>query len=116
MKLGGSIVSPFVTAAQWSKCLEKARFAAIPFPIAYDASSSIISEVLTAAKCRNVTIAEVGVWRNPIALDANERAAALEFAKNQLAFADEIGANCCVNIVVACGVRWDGAHRENYSQ
>ena len=61
-------------------------------------------------------IAEVGVWRNTLASDAREHAAALAFAKNQLAFADEIGVSCCVNIVGARGARWDGAYQDNYSQ
>jgi sugar phosphate isomerase/epimerase len=71
--------------------------------------------VLGEAGRLGVTIAEVGVWKNPLAPDANERAAALKFAKDQLAFADAIGVPCCVNIVGSRGARWDGAYADNYS-
>jgi len=116
MKLGGSIAAPFVTAAQWGECLKKARFAATTCPIAHDAPGDTVAKVLAEAKRLNVTVAEVGVWRNPIAPEAGERAVALAFCKNQLAFAEEIGANCCVNIVGSRGARWDGAYRDNYSE
>ena len=116
MKLGGSIAAVFTTAGQWGEQLGKARFAAVTCPVTHDAPGATVAEVLAEAKRRNVTIAVVGVWRNPLSPDAGERAANLQFAKNQLAFADEIGANCCVNIVGARGAVWDGAYRDNYSE
>ena len=116
MKLGGSIAAPFVTAAQWGEYLQKARFAAVSCPIGHDAPGGTIAEVTAEAKRRDVTIAEVGVWRTPLAPNAQERAEALAFAKGQLALAEEIGAGCCVNIVGSRGARWDGAYRDNYSE
>ena len=116
MKLGGSIAAPFVTAAAWGSCLEKAQFAATTCPVDSGTAESTAAAVLAEAKRRGVTIAEVGVWRNPLAPEVKEREAALAFAKGQLALADEIGANCCVNIVGSRGARWDGAYRDNYSE
>jgi sugar phosphate isomerase/epimerase len=116
MKLGGSIAVPFESAAQWGELLEKSRFAAVTCPVTHEAPSIQVAGVLAEAKRLHVTIAEVGVWRNPLSPDAKEREASLAFAKGQLAFADEIGANCCVNIVGSRGVRWDGAYRDNYSE
>jgi len=116
MKLGGSIMAPFVTAAEWGNRLDKARFAAVTCPVQSGAPGGTVAEVLAEAKRRNVTIAEVGVWRNPLSPDAKEREEVLAFAKNQLALADEIGASCCVNIVGSRGTRWDGSYRDNYSE
>ena len=115
MKLGGSIASTFESAAQWGALLEKSRFAAVTCPITFDAPGPVISAVLAETTRLNVPIAEVGVWKNPLAPDASEREAALRFAKKQLAFADEIKAGCCVNIVGSRGARWDGAYPDNYS-
>jgi len=116
MKLGGSITTPFVTPIQWSECVKKARFAAVTCPVAYDAPDETVAGILAEAKRLNVTIAEVGVWRNLLATDHGEREAAMAYAKNQLALAEAIGANCCVNIVGAPGPVWDGAYRDNYSE
>lgn len=115
MKLGGSIAAPFESAAQWGKLLEQSRFAAVTCPVTCAAPDSVVAEVLKEAGRLGVVIAEVGVWKNPLSPDANERAAALKFAKDQLAFADEIGVACCVNIVGSRGARWDGAYPDNYS-
>jgi len=116
MRLGGSVAAPFVTAEQWGKSIQKARYAATSCPVAHDAPDRTVAAVTAEAKRRGVLIAEVGVWRNTLSPDSKEREASLTFAKNQLAFADEIGANCCVNIVGARGARWDGAYRDNYSE
>lgn len=115
MLLGGSIAAPFESAAQWGRLLEQSRFAAVTCPVTHAAPEATTQEVLKEAGRLGVTIAEVGVWKNPLAPDAAEREAALSFAKNQLAFADEIGVSCCVNIVGSRGARWDGAYPDNYS-
>lgn len=116
MKLGGPIVERFDTPEAWAQCVLDARFAAVPCPVDCRAPMEEAREYVSQAERIGVTIAEVGVWRNPIAPDDEQRREALAYAKAQLAFADEIGANCCVNIVGAAGPRWDGAYPENYSE
>lgn len=63
-----------------------------------------------------MTVAEAGVWRNVLSPDRKEREAALHYARNQLAFAEEHGIPCCVNVAGSRGQRWDGAYKDNYSQ
>ena len=116
MKLGGSVAAPFESAAQWGKLLDKSKFAAVTCPVTCAVPEAVVQEVLKEAARLGVVIAEVGVWKNPLSPDAEERAAALKFAKDQLAFADEIGVPCCVNIVGSRGARWDGAYPDNYSK
>ena len=115
MKLGGSIAARFESAAQWGELLKQSRFSAVTCPVAHDAPDGVVADVLGEAGRLGVTIAEVGVWKNPLAPDPSEREASLAFAKAQLGFADEIGAPCCVNIVGSRGARWDGAYADNYS-
>lgn len=115
MKLGGTVMGAWKTPGEWEALLLKTRFSAVTAPVDYTASREEVKAVCEIARRRNVTIAEVGVWKNPLSPDPQARRAALEYAKRQLAFADEIGVACCVNIAGSAGARWDGAYRENYS-
>ena len=45
----------------------------------------------------DVTIAEVGIWKNIIAPEPDVRAANFAYACERLAIAEELGATCCVN-------------------
>jgi sugar phosphate isomerase/epimerase len=65
----------------------------------------------------DVTIAEVGVWNNLMDRDEARRAANIKAMQEGLALADEVGALCVVNIAGTMHPdRWDGPHRDNYSQ
>jgi sugar phosphate isomerase/epimerase len=61
--------------------------------------------------------AEVGAWSNPLSPDRPTANAAFEKCVRSLQLAEEIGANCCVNIA---GSRhkenWSGPHEENFSE
>lgn len=116
MKLGGSVVGSWKTSEDWAKLLQSTGFAAIPCPVDSNTDKVLAKEVITATREMGVVIAEVGVWRNVLAKDKADRAAALEYAKAQLALAEEYGIPCCVNIAGAQGARWDGAYKENYTQ
>ena len=61
-------------------------------------------------------IAEVGIWRNALSPDPNERRKNMDYCVEQLRMADFIGAKCCVNVSGAFGKRWDGAYKENFSK
>ena len=70
-----------------------------------------------AADEAGLTIAEVGVWRNTLAADPDERKRWIDYAIRQLRMADAIGAACCVNVVgTPYGTRWDGGYRDNFSK
>ena len=61
-------------------------------------------------------IAEIGVWKNPMDPDAHAAAEAMDYAKGQLALADELDIPCCVNIAGTAGAAgWDAADRSNYT-
>jgi len=45
----------------------------------------------------DIVIAEVGIWRNMMSPDSEEREANIRFAIERLEIAEKIGARCCVN-------------------
>lgn len=103
--------------AQWAEQMVELGCRSVVFPVDYTASEHTINSYVEAAKAFQLEIAEVGIWRNPLASDAKERQEARERSVEQLRLADAIGAKCCVNIAGAVGgSRWDGGCRENFSQ
>lgn len=89
----------------------------VNFPINSSASDKDIFAYEKAVKDAGLTIAEVGVWTNPVAKDEAERKKNLEYCINQLKMAEAIGARCCVNVAGAvAGKRWDGGCKENFSE
>lgn len=115
MKLGGSICGPYQSADEWGELLRASRFAAVTCPVRHDCGEDAARAYFSMAEQIGVTIAEIGVWKNPLSPDAQERRAAMEFSKAQLAFGDYMGIPCCVNIVGSRGAKWDGAYADNYA-
>ena len=81
----------------------------------YTAPDDTAREYFHAARRLGVVIAEAGVWKNTLSPDDSARRAAMEYAREQLAFADRWGIPCCVNITGARGELWDGAYADNYA-
>ena len=81
----------------------------VNFPVTCDEDTEVIMAYKQAADEAGLTIAEVGVWRNTLAADPDEREKWIDYAVRQLRMADAIGAACCVNVVgTPYGPRWDG--------
>ena len=117
MRLGVSTSFSHTSGREWAKKHKDLGLTSVVFPLNYLDGEEKIDEYAAAAKEAGLVIAEVGVWRNIVAADPAERAAAVEYAKGQLAMADRIGANCCVNVAGAIqGPRWDGPHKSNFSK
>lgn len=101
---------------EWIQTIKKYKLRAAIMPIRFDAPIEERREYLRLAKENDIVIGEVGIWRNVFDPDPVKRKESIEYSKNQLAFADEVGARCCVNISGAVGERWDGYYPENYSE
>jgi sugar phosphate isomerase/epimerase len=116
MRLG--IASPLRHAnpEEWGKRMKDIGARAVVFPVDFKADDAIIARYEKAAHENDLLIAEVGVWKNPLASDDKTRAEAFEYAVGQLKLAERVGARCCVNIVGTTGARWDGAYKENFSK
>ena len=89
----------------------------VVFPVSCEEDDDTIMAYKKAADEAGLTIAEVGVWRNTLAADPDERQKWIDYAVRQLRMADAIGATSCVNVVgTPYGPRWDGGYRENFSR
>ena len=115
MRLGGGIVRPYSNPDEWIARVKEVGYSAAQAPVNAGASKEEIAGYCEIAKANDVVIGEVGVWRNTISPDEKERKEAMEYAKAQLALAEEMGANCCVNISGSRGAIWDGYYADNYS-
>ena len=117
MRLGLSSPLQHDSAAGWAKRMKDLGCGCVVFPIAYTAPDSVIADYADAAKKEGLVIAEVGIWKNVLAIDAAEREAARKHAIGQFKLADELGAICCVNVSGTYGGPvWDGGYKENFSK
>lgn len=117
MRLGISAALQHSTPEEWAKKHAELGLTAVVFPVNYLAGEDVIEAYAAAAHAYGLVIAEVGVWKNVIAVEEAERREAVAYAIGQLRMADRIGARCCVNIAgAAAGARWDGPCAENYSK
>lgn len=116
MRFGGGIEKEYSNPQEWLELVHQLGYSAVIAPIDYTATKEEKSDYLRCIKENNLIIGEVGVWKNPISTDDKESKEALEYCKNQLSLADELHANCCVNIVGSRGEIWDGAYQDNYEE
>ena len=108
MRLGGPVFRDFKDPDDWVAAVNDLAYSAASCPVNADASDELVRAYVDAAQAADVVIAEVGAWSNPISPDDAVRNKALETCKTQLALADRVGANCCVNIAGSRGEKWDG--------
>lgn len=116
MRIGGAIEKSYGNPEEWIKLVKELGYRAVLAPIDYSASNEEKRSYIQCAKEQDLIFGEVGVWKNVIDLDDQKRREALDYCKNQLVLADELGANCCVNITGSRGEIWDGFYKDNYSQ
>lgn len=115
VRLGGPVFSRFEDPAEWVKELKALRYSAAYCPVQTGAPAELIKAYRDEARKSNIVIAEVGVWNNLMDPDQAARRNNLNKNIEYLQLAEEIGANCCVNISGARGEIWDGPYPGNYS-
>jgi sugar phosphate isomerase/epimerase len=116
MRIGGAVESPYQNPEDRLKLVIELGYRAVLAPMDHQASKEEKEAYLKCARENDLLIGEVGVWRNVLSIDDAERKSALEYAKNQLALADELGANCCVNVTGSRGEIWESYYPENYTK
>lgn len=114
MRLGGGIEKNYQNPREWLQLVSKLGYSAVIFPVDSSASASEIQDYLSIIWENDLVVGEVGVWRNCLSTDDVRRKDAMDYAKAQLALAEEVSANCCVNIIGSRGRVWDGFAAENY--
>ncbi|HTL51151.1 MAG TPA: TIM barrel protein [Planctomycetota bacterium] len=119
MRLGGPVFLKDPTPESWIAALHREKYSAAYSPIGPDSpgasDSALIAAYRAAAARANILISEVGAWSNPMSADANTRKAAIAKCQRALALADQIGANCAVNITGSRGEQWDGGDARNFT-
>ena len=116
MYLGISSSLEHGSPEEWAARHKALGLQTVVFPVSCDAGEETILAYKKAADEAGLSIAEVGVWRNTLAADPDERERWIGYAVEQLRMADAIGAACCVNVVgTPYGPRWDGGYRDNFS-
>ena len=116
MRLGTSSPLKHFTAEEWAKNQASLGCRAVVFPLSSDDPEDKINEYVAAAKRYDLLIAEVGIWRNAMSMDPEDRMAQRDYCVRQLQLADRIGARCAVNVAGAFGERWDGHYKENFTK
>lgn len=116
MRLGTSSPLDHSSAEDWAANQVKLGCSTVNFPVSSDEPEDKIIAYKNAAEKAGLTIAEVGIWRNALSPDPDERRKNVDYSVNQLRMADFIGARCCVNVAGAFGPIWDGGYRENFSE
>lgn len=115
MRLGIAAAFPHTSPEEWAELHKNAGLDAVVFPLAWNAPVAMIDRYAAAARDFDLTIAEVGIWNNPMDPDPVKRTENRTRCLRQLELAEYIGASCCVNISGAAGEVWDGSYAENYS-
>jgi len=116
MRLGGSIMKPYDSPAQWLALVKEYGYSAVSFPVDSSAPAQVRRDYLQCIRDSGLVIGEVGIWKNVLARDEKERQAAIDYSVRQLELAEEVGANCCVNISGSVSAVWDGYHPDNASR
>jgi len=113
MRLGGSVMKPYDSPEQWLGHIKELGYRAVIFPVDCTAPQSVIDDYLQCIRENDLLIGEVGVWRNCMSRDPEEREKNIQYAIGQLALAEQVGARCCVNIAGSWAELWDGYHPDH---
>ncbi|NMC39033.1 MAG: sugar phosphate isomerase/epimerase [Bacteroidales bacterium] len=116
VRLGGPVPGKFNDPAEWARAVKKLGYSAAYCPVQPGAPEELIRAYRTEAGNSNIIIAEVGVWNNMLHDDQMLRKENLKKNMEALQLADQIGAECCVNISGARGEVWDGPYPGNYTE
>ncbi|MBE5802689.1 MAG: sugar phosphate isomerase/epimerase [Clostridiales bacterium] len=116
MRLGGSVMKPYNSPEEWLVHVKELGYSCVAFPVNSDAAPEVRKAYMQCIRDNDLLVGEVGVWKNLFSPDKAEADAAFAYSIRQLELAEEVGANCCVNISGSCGDYWDGYHPDNYSK
>ena len=117
LKLGGPVFSDTGTPEKWIRALRKKGYEAAYLPLRPGAPSEQIAEYRDAARENGILIAECGAWvLDPMSRDQKVADASCKKIIETLAFADRIGAACCVSVSGNRGEPWDGPDPDNLTE
>lgn len=116
VRIGGGIDGrTWNTPEEWLEIIKEMQYTAVVCPIDHTADADTRAAFKRIMAENDLVLGEVGAWVNPLHPDDAVRKKNIAYCQKQLALAEDMEANCCVNIVGCPGEIWDGAYAENYS-
>jgi len=117
VRLGGPVFDKSDDPESWIMYLKKAGYRAAYCPVQPGSDQHTVNAYRSAAEKNDIVISEVGAWSNMVSPDENERKKSIEKCIKGLVLADQIGANCCVNVSGSRNPEhWAGPHQDNLTQ
>jgi len=117
VRLGGPVFEKYNSPDEWIASLKKLGYRAAYCPVSPGADAELIKAYRNAAAKNDIVIAEVGAWSNPIDPDKEKAEKAIGKCIESLVLADQIGANCCVNVSGSRNLKnWAGPHKDNLTE
>jgi sugar phosphate isomerase/epimerase len=114
MRLGGPVFGEIDSPESWVSALIAVGYRAAFCPLNSVEDLDAVRAYERAAADADIVIAEVGAFgNNPISPDDSFRKDGIATCQAKLALAEEIGANCCVNVAGSRGDSWAGHCAEN---
>ena len=116
MRLGGSVIDPYTNVRQFISIAKDSGYSTVAFPFNKLSSDDEINEYINELAKADITIAEVGAWRNnPLDRSIEKRKEAIANIQERLALAEQVGAACCVNVAGSFSEKWDAPHMDSLS-
>ena len=116
VRIGGGIDGrTWNTPEEWLEIIKEMQYTAVVCPIDHTADADTRAAFKRIMAENDLVLGEVGAWVNPLHPDDAVRKKNIAYCQKQLALAEDMEVNCCVNIVGCPGEIWDGAYVENYS-
>ena len=117
LRFGAPLFADASTPEAWIRALKRKGYGAAYAPLEPGAPDSLVEEYRQAARENDIVIAEVGAWcLHPLSADREIARAGIEETARRLAFADRLGALCCVNVSTSRGAVWDGPDARNLTE
>jgi sugar phosphate isomerase/epimerase len=114
IRLGGPVFGQQDNPDSWIMNLKRSGYSAAYCPVKPGADDQTIASYRKAADKNDIIIAEVGAWSNMISPSDDERKKSIDKCVQSLNLADQIGANCCVNVSGSRNPKyWAGPHEDN---
>lgn len=88
MRLGANGF-PYETPEQWLQRVKELNTSTVTAPISCQDPPELKRTYRQLIQTHRLSVGEVGIWRNSLSPDPQERKAALEFSKGQLMLAEE---------------------------